>query len=482
MNVIRIDFRTPVSPLTVTVGSDDLVGATGVALVHSDPGDPGDQYPVGTRWTDTDSSDEWFEFGVDWPNWSMVIGPTGETGPTGGTIQSHLNLALMGPNGSRADPTNSVSYPAGASILHSWVQVAAAGSDVELDASDKTKVNFVNPGIYIIRHAVAIGQGGFHGSTAMTAYLDNAVGVVWGPTIQQQMDIEHSNDHTFYWIFEMQAGGHIQFGVKFHNGSADELGWDTWLDVVRIAGAIGPTGPTGPSGGPTGPTGITGATGPAGPSGATGPTGPTGAASSVAGPTGATGPAGVTGPTGVGATGPTGPTGVGAQLTYRTGGTFYYAPAFAAGGNVALVQNTMYAMPFFVPVTTIFGNISVVTTGVASSTARLGIYSDTGGVPNALVLDAGSVATATFGQKTIAISQSLTPGWYWLAVAVQGAAGNLNSAGANTNVGPMPSTSPYVNGPITGYSQTGVSGALPSPWGATKTDTSRCPIVWIAPA
>jgi hypothetical protein len=50
------------------------------------------------------------------------------------------------------------------------------------------------------------------------------------------------------------------------------------------------------------------------------------------------------------------------------------------------------------------------------STIRLGIYaSDANDKPATLVLDAGTVSSATTGSKTITISQSLTPGLYWLA-------------------------------------------------------------------
>lgn len=171
------------------------------------------------------------------------------------------------------------------------------------------------------------------------------------------------------------------------------------------------------------------------------------------------------------------------QLPMRTGGTFYYSSLFIGGGNTAAVRNTLYATPFYVATPTTFVSIGVVTTGTASALVDLGIYADAGGVPGALVLDAGTVSTATSGFKTITISKKLTPGWYWLACAMQGAAGSLFSAMANTgNVNTMPCTAPFSTGAISGYAQTGVSGALPSPWGATYNDTLRCPVVFIAPA
>lgn len=172
-------------------------------------------------------------------------------------------------------------------------------------------------------------------------------------------------------------------------------------------------------------------------------------------------------------------------LPYRTGGAFYYQPRYGAAGSLNLTQNTMYAMPIFIATTTTFTKIGVATaSGTASAVCRLGIYSDSSGVPGALALDAGTVATDTGGDKVITISKSLATGWYWLACAMQGANGSIisaNSGFTGGNVGPLPVASLFSPGAITGYSQTGVSSTLPSPWGATVTETNRCPIVGIAP-
>lgn len=168
-------------------------------------------------------------------------------------------------------------------------------------------------------------------------------------------------------------------------------------------------------------------------------------------------------------------------LPYRTGGTFYYAPQHGVESAVALVAGTLYAIPFFVPVATTFDSIGVVASGATASAAcRLGIYADSGGVPAGLTLDAGQVAAATGGFKTIAISQALAAGWYWLACAMQGANGLLFLTPSGSGVTSVPSSAPGA-GLISGYAQTGVAGALPSPWGATKTETARCPVVWVAP-
>ena len=165
---------------------------------------------------------------------------------------------------------------------------------------------------------------------------------------------------------------------------------------------------------------------------------------------------------------------------FRTGGNVYNASPVVSISSVVLVQNTLYAAPFLVPVPTTFVSIGVVSTGVALSSARLGIYADVAGVPATQVLDAGSVGTTTTAFQTIAINKALSAGWYWLACAVQGAAGNIFCTSLNSNPVPVGLLAPGSTGPINGYSQTGVAGALPAPWGATFTDTVAVPVVWMA--
>lgn len=169
----------------------------------------------------------------------------------------------------------------------------------------------------------------------------------------------------------------------------------------------------------------------------------------------------------------------GDRPSFRAGGTFYYCGTLRTAANTVLVQNTLYCTPFYVNKDTTFATIGVVSTGVALSSARLGIYSDTNGVPSALVLDAGSVGTTGGAFASISISQALTVGWYWLACAVQGANGNIQCITAGFQV---PTTAPFSAGTLAGYTQTGISGALPSPWGATLNAVGTSTLVWLSPA
>lgn len=105
---------------------------------------------------------------------------------------------------------------------------------------------------------------------------------------------------------------------------------------------------------------------------------------------------------------------------------YYTAPNGTTIGPVALAANTAYCCPFFVSEETTFHEIGIrVTTLIGGSNVRLGIYRAWAGVPKELIFDAGVVSTATTGAKTIAISQKLEPGLYYL-VALSSANPTIN--------------------------------------------------------
>ena len=222
--------------------------------------------------------------------------------------------------------------------------------------------------------------------------------------------------------------------------------------LVRNSGGIGGGGATGP----TGPTGPTGAAGTAGATGATGPTGATG----TAGATGATGP-----------TGATGAVGGDVFLPFRSG--FYYSTPITSKGSASYSAGDLHATPIYIGKATTFNQIAMHCTGVGGTNARLGIYNDGGGFPSTLLVDAGSVATTATGDQTITISQILGPGVYWLAIAMQGGSGTFTvSTSPGFDIGYIGQSSIGTVAPI-GYSQGGITGALPSPWGATLTEITN---------
>lgn len=121
-----------------------------------------------------------------------------------------------------------------------------------------------------------------------------------------------------------------------------------------------------------------------------------------------------------------------------------------------------------------------VTTGVASTDLRLGIYADDNGNPGALLLDAGVVDTSAAGAAQATISQAVTGPGVWLAAARQSA----SSATFRVTTSNGAAYPRYTRNSLTVVTQfalnclsaTGVTGALPSTAPATIGDTAA-PIV-----
>jgi hypothetical protein len=90
----------------------------------------------------------------------------------------------------------------------------------------------------------------------------------------------------------------------------------------------------------------------------------------------------------------------------------------------AAAADLLYAVPFIVPKTTTYDRIGVVVaTAAVGKTVRLGIYSDSDGLPGALALDGGTVSVGSTGLASVTISKELTAGRYHLAILGDGAPG-----------------------------------------------------------
>lgn len=144
----------------------------------------------------------------------------------------------------------------------------------------------------------------------------------------------------------------------------------------------------------------------------------------------------------------------------------YYGPQ--GGRSIGPATNgQLQASPFLVGVSTSFVRIGcqVIAGGAASTTVRLGIYGDVGGVPGPLVLDAGTVRGDSVANREIAISQILPGGLYWLVLVGQGGTPTVRAL-ATTNIlqGAGVSTLAVATGaaPRVGFYMSGVLGALPS--------------------
>ena len=172
--------------------------------------------------------------------------------------------------------------------------------------------------------------------------------------------------------------------------------------------------------------------------------------------------------------------------SYRTG--CYYASYIENGQvvfNVVPTTNLLFCVPFLVRKSFTADRISgfLNTNGAANSVWRLGIYNDDGSAyPGSLLLDAGTVAVSAGAPSTkeITISQALTPGLYWLAYVAQVAASGQVAAVVSTNAMLHFMTSgTTVSGNGAGYSESGVSGALPANFTSSLTKQNAPPVLWL---
>lgn len=98
-------------------------------------------------------------------------------------------------------------------------------------------------------------------------------------------------------------------------------------------------------------------------------------------------------------------------------GLYYVAnPSGMSAPTRNIEADRQYFIPIHVPVTIGVNRIGLYCqTGTGGSSIRLGIYSNANGLPGTLLLDAGTVATDTTGEREITIAHTLTAGWYWLS-------------------------------------------------------------------
>jgi len=150
-------------------------------------------------------------------------------------------------------------------------------------------------------------------------------------------------------------------------------------------------------------------------------------------------------------------------------------------------QRTYYE-PIYISATTTIDRLAIQTASsfVGSATVRLGIYNETGGLPSTLLLDAGTVApTAASTNYEITISQSLSPGFYFVAFCQQGTAPTTanytgtSASAANINFH-MIGLSSIGGNTIVGFQQTSVTGAFAN--AVSPAVVAALPYVWVRAA
>lgn len=106
----------------------------------------------------------------------------------------------------------------------------------------------------------------------------------------------------------------------------------------------------------------------------------------------------------------------------RATGRYYHQLAGSVVGTFSVTMNRLYAQPFIISHNTTMTKlgIEVTTAAAAGKLLRLGLYSNNGSVPDALILDAGTLPADGIAVLESAISQALTPGLYWMALVTDG--------------------------------------------------------------
>jgi len=101
-------------------------------------------------------------------------------------------------------------------------------------------------------------------------------------------------------------------------------------------------------------------------------------------------------------------------------GRYYVLPAFnSLTSNVALTANKLWGTPLTVPERCTISMLTCeVGIAVAGSNLRLGIYTDSGGQPNVLLYDSGSISSSDTGEIASVLGTPITvdAGIVWLVI------------------------------------------------------------------
>lgn len=169
-------------------------------------------------------------------------------------------------------------------------------------------------------------------------------------------------------------------------------------------------------------------------------------------------------------------------LQYATG--FYYATP-GSTASAAATKDALYYTPFWFVGGQAWDKIGVyVATGVASSVARLGIYSSVNGKPSAKMAEGAS--TPSTASSSSAAEADLTwtapyTGVFWLASVNQGGASGATLTALN-QIALMTPSEAVTNANRPGFYETGVSGALPASAGTLNANTATVPRVFVRAA
>lgn len=168
---------------------------------------------------------------------------------------------------------------------------------------------------------------------------------------------------------------------------------------------------------------------------------------------------------------------------YSSEANIWQAVGMSQTTSSGFADNTLYVYPILVTRPTRVDSMALTVTviGDVGSLIRLGIFRDNNTqYPGALLIDLGTVAGDVVATPEITFDTILAAGIYWLAAAIQSAPiarptlRVVNEAQTQTGGSASTTVIPLV---ARGYSQSGVTGALPTTFTTTPTPTNLMPRV-----
>lgn len=150
------------------------------------------------------------------------------------------------------------------------------------------------------------------------------------------------------------------------------------------------------------------------------------------------------------------------QNAYNLATGRYFGPGTSLT-TLATVQDRIVYVPWFIPDVTIDRIAVEVTASAASSTVRLGAYTDNGGVPGDLLFETAALATTSTGMVEATISETISAGVIWVAAVAQGGTPTVRAVSSiSIPIGRSDGLASTQNLQV-GYWNSGVTGALPDP-------------------
>ena len=175
--------------------------------------------------------------------------------------------------------------------------------------------------------------------------------------------------------------------------------------------------------------------------------------------------------------------GIGALSSWDQNGfgvaRYYSQPNASASANAGIIANTLLAVLFVASKTKTFDRIGINVATAVAGNIRLGLYNMANGYPTTLLLDAGTVSTATTGVKEIVISQNLNAGLYALAMVADATptlSGGTNHIGISSMLFGAPGGS---NDPTMAYTYVFTYAALPANYAAGASGSSVFPRIFL---